>query len=237
VNDIRVWSEGAVIRGLADAFEHVDADPGKRAIVLCSEGKNFCAGANFASAIEGSGQDIDPLPLYAEAVRLFRTSTPIVAAIQGAAVGGGLGLAMVADFRVIGPSSRMVANFNQLGIHPGFGLSVTLPRVIGVQQAALLFYTGKTLAGLDAVSSGLADILAEDVNIRAAALDLATAIAASAPLAVTATRRTLRGRLADEIADAVQLEASEQRNHFRSDDFREGVRAMAERRTPQFSGA
>src|SRR5215471_4613357 len=108
--------------------------------------------------------------LYREAVRLFRCVKPVVAAVQGAAVGGGLGLSLVGDFRVASPESRFSANFSRLGFHAGFGLTVTLPRVIGVQQAALLFYTGRRLTGEEAKAIGLADVLVSQQELRAAAL-------------------------------------------------------------------
>ena len=97
--------------------------------------------------------------LYKEATRLFRARKPVVAAVHGAAVGGGLGLALVADFRVTCAEARFSANFNRLGFHPGFGLTTTLPRLVGPQQAALLFYTGRRIAGDEAVRIGLADLL------------------------------------------------------------------------------
>ena len=89
-------------------------------------------------------------PLYIEGNRLFRTKKPIVAAMHGAAVGGGLGLAMVADFRVTCPEARFCANFTRLGFHPGFGLTVTLPAVIGPTKAALMFYTSRRVPGDEA---------------------------------------------------------------------------------------
>ena len=152
----------------------------------------------------------------------------------GAAVGGGLGLSLVADFRVASPESRFTANFNRLGFHPGFGMSITLPRVVGEQKAALLFYTGRRIGGEEAHAIGLADVLVPLAEVRSAALALATEIAQSAPIAVTSTRRTLRRGLADEIAAITDHELSEQQAHFETADFAEGVKAMAERRVPVF---
>ena len=119
----------ALIRAIADAYAALDADPACRAIVLCSEGKHFCAGANFSAAAGSAAEE--PRPLYEQALRLFRSQTPVVAAVQGAAVGGGLGLALSADFRVATPESRFSANFSRLGFHHGFGLTVTLPALAG----------------------------------------------------------------------------------------------------------
>lgn len=224
-----------LIKEIADAFDGFDDDKGTRCIVLCAQGKNFCAGANFAPAVDG-GAAIDAKPVYMEALRLFRGNKPIIAVVQGAVIGGGLGLALVADFRVASAETRFAANFNRLGIHPGFGLSVTLPRVVGIQRAAMRFYTGERFTGIEAHAMGLVDVLAEESDLRGAGLKLAIEIARSAPLAVTATRRTLRRGFADEVAAAVDRELREQQIHFETADFREGVRAMGERRVPRFSG-
>ncbi|RYE97826.1 MAG: enoyl-CoA hydratase/isomerase family protein, partial [Oxalobacteraceae bacterium] len=154
----------------------------------------------------------------------------------GAAVGGGLGLSLVADFRVASAESRFTANFNRLGFHPGFGMSITLPRVVGEQKAALMFYTGRRIGGEEAHAIGLVDILAPQAELRDAALALAHEIAHSAPIAVVSTRCTLRRGLADAIAAITDHELTEQQQHFDTQDFKEGVKAMAERRLPVFSG-
>ena len=224
----------ALIQDLAKAFEGFDGDPGIRSVLLCSEGRNFCAGADFSSPARNTVGDRQGGHLYQQAVRLFRCGKPVVAAVQGAAVGGGLGLSLVADFRVASAESRFTANFNRLGFHPGFGLSITLPRVVGEQKAALLFYTGRRIGGEEAHAIGLADVLAPAEGLRAAALALAAEIAQSAPLAVVSTRNTLRRGLADAIEAITDHELEEQQKHFETADFKEGVKAMAERRTPVF---
>ena len=222
-----------LIRSLAKAFDMLSTDGHTRAIVLAAEGKGFCGGADFSRNRDGQ----KPGALYVEAVKLFRCPVPIVAAVQGAAIGGGVGLALVADFRVTCPSARFSVNFTRLGFHPGFGLSVTLPRLVGPQQAALLFYTGRRISGDEAVRIGLADVLADSVDdVRAKALALATEIAISAPLAIRDTRATLRAGLAQEVERAVQHEGSLQAVHFQTTDFKEGVAATAQRRDPVFTG-
>lgn len=231
------YFDKALIAELAEAFERFDADPAIRAIVLCAAGKNFCAGADFASRDRQSViGDSAGGHLYQQAVRLFRCGKPIIAAVQGAAVGGGLGLCLVADFRVASAESRFTANFSRLGFHPGFGLSITLPRVVGEQKAALLFHTGRRIGGEEAHAIGLVDLLAPPDGIRAAAIALAAEIAQSSPIAVTSTRNTLRRGLADAIAEITDHELREQERHFQTADFQEGVKAMAERRLPMFEG-
>lgn len=222
----------AMVRGVADALVAFDADDDVRAVVLCADGKHFSAGADFSGA-SGDGAN-DAGQLYAEAVRLFRTRKPIVAAVQGAAVGGGLGMALAADFRVAAPQARFSANFARLGFHQGFGLSVTLPRLVGEQMAAELLYTGRRVPGEEAVAIGLADRLAPLDAVRASAMAFASEIAGSAPLAVESIRATLRGDLADRVAAATAHEAAEQARLRTTHDFAEGTRAMIERRPPRF---
>ena len=220
-----------MIEGVAEALESLDGDPACRAIVLSAEGKHFCAGADFSSTESYSTGD-----LYTAAARLFRTTKPIVAAVQGAAIGGGLGLALAADFRVAAPEARFSANFARLGFHQGFGLSVTLPRLVGQQRAAEMLYTGRRLTGTDAHEIGLTDRLVPLDELGATARGLAAEIAGSAPLAVQSIRLTLRGDLADRIVAATDHELAEQERLRQTEDFAEGTRAMAERRTPNFLG-
>lgn len=224
------YFDAALIRQLADAYEQL-ADEGRcRAIVLCSQGKNFCAGANFHGD-NPAGDD-----LYEHAARLFAAPLPVVAAIQGAAVGGGLGVALSADFRVATRDSRFSANFARLGIHHGFGITVTLPLVVGHQRALELLYTGVRLKGETAHAVGLADRLVEADRLREKAIALAEEIAISSPLAVRSIRQTMRGDLADQVRKATAVELAEQAKLFGTADFREGVAAAAERRAPRFSG-
>ena len=227
-----------LIRDLAIAFEAIDADPDLRSIVLCAQGSAFCAGANFGTRGDPTGADSPRRvnPLYDEALRIFASAKPVVAAVHGPAIGGGLGLALVGDFRITCPEARFSANFNRLGFHPGFGLSVTLPRLVGLQQAALLFYTGRRITGEQALAIGLADGLVAQDQVRAEAIKLATEIAGSAPLAVQSTRESLRRGLVDEIRAAVARESLAQNREFLSADFKEGVAAMTARRAPVFTG-
>jgi enoyl-CoA hydratase/carnithine racemase len=223
-----------LIRDIASALETVDRTPELRAVVLASDGKAFCAGASFSG---GEGGSSDPGVLYREALRIFATRKPIVAAVQGAAIGGGMGLAMAADFRVVSPETRLAANFVKIGIHPGFGLTHTLPRAVGAQAAALLFYTGRRISGEEAVALGAADLLVPAEALRERALGLAAEIAENAPLAVESTRATLRDGIVDAIAAQTARESREQIALFATEDFKEGVRAVAERRPGRWAAA
>jgi 2-(1,2-epoxy-1,2-dihydrophenyl)acetyl-CoA isomerase len=222
-----------LIDELADAVLALDDEPGCRVVVLCSEGRNFCAGAEL-------GPDSDLVDhtanLYAQAVRLFSARKPIVAAVQGAAVGGGLGLALAADFRVASPETKFRCNFARLGFHQGFGTSVTLPAVVGQQRALELLYTGGQVKGDDAVRVGIADRVVPLDQLRDATVAFAAEIAASGPLAVLAIKQTMRGGLAEQVRAVTAREHEAQQSLRGTDDFAEGVRATSERRAPRFTG-
>ncbi len=228
----------ALINSLADAFDALDADDTCRCLVLCAQGKHFCAGANFsdrgAQTERATRTASTGNPLYTAAVRLFSNRKPVVGAIQGAAVGGGFGLAVLPDFRVAGPSTRFTANFVKLGFHPGFALTHTLPLLIGQQKANLMFYTGRRIDGETAHAWGLADVFTDDDSIRAAAVKLATEIAENAPLAVQSVRATMRAGLAAAVKTQTDHEFVEQHRLQQTEDHKEGVRAVAERRPGNF---
>jgi 2-(1,2-epoxy-1,2-dihydrophenyl)acetyl-CoA isomerase len=221
----------ALLTALADAYDELAEADDCRAIVLRSEGKHFCAGLDFAN---NKGQDI--AALYRNALRLFAAPLPVVAAVQGGAIGGGLGLALSADFRVATPSSRFSANFSRLGFHHGFGLTVTLPRIVGEQHAAELLYSGRRVDGSEARGLGLCDDLVDEADLLPAALARAGTIARSGPLAVRSIRATLRQGLVDRLRLAMDHECDVQESLRHSSDFAEGIAASAERREPRFTG-
>jgi 2-(1,2-epoxy-1,2-dihydrophenyl)acetyl-CoA isomerase len=225
------YFDTALLMALADAYEEVAADNDSRAIVLRSEGKHFCAGLDFAH-----NKDQDIAALYRNALRLFSAPLPVVAAVQGGAIGGGLGLALSADFRVATPASRFSANFSRLGFHHGFGLTVTLPRVVGEQQAAHLLYSGRRVGGNEARELGLCDDLVDEGELLSASLAFAGTITGSGPLAVRSIRATLRQGLVDRLRAAMDHECAVQERLRPSADFAEGIAASAERREPRFVG-
>ncbi|WP_293235423.1 enoyl-CoA hydratase/isomerase family protein [Mycolicibacterium sp.] len=225
-----------LVTGIADACESLDHERSCRAIVLRGLGKHFCAGAKLEAGAEDliSKASVETNPLYAQAVRLADCAVPMVAAVQGAAIGGGLGVALVADFRVASPGARFAVNFAQLGMHHGFGITVTLPGVVGQQHAMDLLYTGRRVSGDEALRIGLIDKLVPEDQLLSTAYELAFSIAASAPLAVRSIRETMRGDLAAKMASATAREHAEQRVLRATADYREGVASYAERRPGRF---
>src|SRR6202047_553732 len=236
----------SLINQIADALTDIDNDPQARAVVLAAQGKAFCAGANFndpAREAQEAREKSDPASnlgqithLYVQAVRIFRNKKPIVAAVHGAAIGGGLGLAVSADFRVTCPEARFSANFTKLGFHPGFGLTVTLPELIGKNNAELMFYTSRRVTGEEAYQWGLANECVPQDQVRSAAMKLAQEIAECAPLGLISTRATMRANLADRVLAATNHELVEQNRLRTTEDFKEGVKATAERRVANFKG-
>jgi len=234
----------SLITQIADALDDFDRDIEIRASVLSAQGKAFCAGADFSDParqeLEAKGDPADSLGsinhLYIEAVRIFRAKKPIVAAVHGAAIGGGLGLALSADFRVTCAEARFSANFTKLGFHPGFGLTVTLPELIGRNKAELMLYTSRRLTGEEAYRWGLANELVPLDQVKSAAMKLAGEIAECSPLGLLSTRATMRTGLADRVFAATNHELAEQTRLRATEDFKEGVKAAEERRATNFRG-
>ena len=225
-----------LIGGLADALEDLDGENDCRAIVLATTGKVFCAGADLANKLTDPSDMSNVSALYAQVVRLFDCQTPVVAAVQGAAIGAGLGLAVFADFRVASPEARFAANFTKLGYHPGFGLTHTLPRLIGHQRADLMFLTGRRFKPEEVAPWGLVDEIVPADKLMEAARALAREIAENAPLAIVATRKTLRDGIAQAVRTQIAHEFGQQAILRVTDDYAEGVKAVAERRPGNFAG-
>lgn len=217
-----------MLGALAEVLE--DADVGVRACVLRAEGRSFCAGAAF-----GSSGGPDPAAIYAHAVRLMVRRKPLVAAVRGAAIGGGLGLALVADMRVAAAGTSFHANFARLGICAGFGITYNLPRVVGAQKARDLLLTARRIGGKEALQIGLVDRLAAAPDVDGAALALADEIAANAPGALSTTRILLGTGEQEAFTQAIARELRLQAPLLGSADFVEGVAAARERRLPAFS--
>jgi enoyl-CoA hydratase/carnithine racemase len=232
------YASPALLERIADALDVVDADPGLRCSVLVAQGKAFCAGADLAGDASITGGDGMAAigQLYVQAERLFRRRKPMVAAVHGAAIGAGLGLALTADFRVAGPGARFSSNFVRLGFHPGFALTCTLPRLVGVQKANWLMLSAERMKPHDALACGLVDALAEAGDEVAQAHRMAAQIAANAPLALLAVRATMTAGLADAAVAAMRREHAEQTVLKGTADYAEGVASVFERRDAVFLG-
>ena len=224
---------------LRDHLEDLAADPEARVVLLTGAGdKAFVAGADIKYM---SGLDVDQAKEWGalghETGRLLETmAKPTIAAINGFALGGGCELAVACDIRYAASSAKLGQPEVNLGIIPGWGGTQLLARLSGLGVAKELNFTGRIIDAEEALRIGLADRLAAADEVRAAAIGFATEIAASAPLALLAIRETMRGDLADRVQTATAREHGEQQRLRATDDFREGVAAVAERRAPNFTG-
>lgn len=229
------------IHDIADVLEELDADTSIRCAVLAARGRSFCAGADLGGDGVGGGHDeavggSATLALYQGSGRLFDIKLPIVGAIGGPAIGGGLGLAMVPDIRITCPDARFSANFAALGIHQGFGLSVTLPALLGPSHAAQVLLSARRYRGEEAVEIGLADECVPSDRLMERTMEVASEIARNAPLAVRAIKGTLRLGLGDRVRAICEREAAEQLRLSVTADAKEGMAAVAERRVGEFTG-
>lgn len=222
--------------------EHEDI----RAVVVTGAGRSFCSGADFTTLpalANGTGQEgilashaaIESL--YQGFLGLGELPVPTIAAINGACVGGGLGIALLCDIRVVAGRAKVGANFSRLGIHPGMGITGRLPAVIGYQAAAKLLFTGALVRGEEAVELGLAMEACEFEDVLPRAMEIAAEIAEAAPLAVRCIKRTLKNTCDHDMDDVLAIEAMAQAILFQSQDAAEGVAAGMQSRSPRFRGA
>jgi enoyl-CoA hydratase/carnithine racemase len=229
-----------LLDSFASAAEAAHEDSEVRAVVVAGTGSCFSAGADLRSDMQrGDGQ----LPhersyaMYEPFLSVLDIEVPVIGALNGHAIGGGFGLALLCDVRIASRAAKYGANFCRLGLAPGLGISYLLPRLIGASRAAELLYTGRLMDGAELASIGLASRALEADAVVPAALDLAREIAASAPLAVRATKRSLAEGLGWDVRRAAWREAFAQAATVATSDFQEGVAAMLEKRPPRFTGA
>ena len=217
-----------------------------RVAVIRGAGKAFSAGGNLdrleeeAQAAKGekTGQGIGGgRSFYSLFLSIRDLNVPTIAAINGHAIGAGLCFSLGCDMRVVHERAKLGMTFVKLGIHPGMAATWNLPRLAGTAMAAELLYTGRLFGGDEAVRYGIANRCADDANFDNVVDELATAIAASAPVAVRAVKETLRGTFDRSIEDAIGMEADQQAMTFTTTDAMEGINAVREKRAPNFTGS
>jgi enoyl-CoA hydratase/carnithine racemase len=230
-----------VLAGFEAAVARARGDDALRAVILSGSGRSFCAGADFRS--RGAGRDgaaglphQEMLRTYAPFLSVLDIEVPTIAAMNGHAIGGGLGLALVCDLRVANREARYGANFARLGLHTGMAISYLLPRIVGVPQAADLLFAGRIVDGTEAARLGLAHCAVDPDQVAGEARRRAEAIAGCAPLAVRLIKRSFYRGLDWDPRAAAEREAWAQSATFRTEDAREGIRALLEKRPPHFQG-
>ncbi len=236
----------AMLIRMYDAYEEASADPEIRCIVMTGAGGNFCAGADLR-AMSGDTDDSDPLDtrarmaedpdiIYKALFRHYRPTKPIVAAVEGAAIAGGTELLQATEIRVAGESARFGVSEARWSLYPMAGSAVRLPRQIPYTQAAEILLTGKHLSAAEALRIGLIGHVVPDGRALDKALEIARVVAANGPLATDAITRTLHECDGMTLDEALRHEWDYGQAVFRSNDAKEGPRAFAEKRPPNFTG-
>ncbi len=228
---------------LLPAFEkciqQVKKNKDLRCIIITGTGKSFCAGADFKSNIFGT-EDKLPNEIFMDFYRPFlliqEIEIPVIAAMNGHAIGGGFGLALICDIRIANNNAKYGANFARLGIHPGMAVTYMLPRIIGLPRAMELLFTGRLINGKESEKIGLVNYSVKEEDVLEKAMELAQEIASCAPTAVKMIKRSVFRGLDWNPAFAAEFEAHCQSRTFEMKDAKEGILALLEKRKPDFCG-
>ncbi len=231
---------GPMLALLRQAWDQVDTDPGIRVCVLTGAGGAFCAGADLKAMARSHPGDagagaFDP-SVIEPLLKGRRLTKPLIAAVEGAAVAGGTEILQATDIRVAGESARFGVSEARWGLFPLGGSAVRLPRQIPYTVAADLLLTGRHITAAQALAIGLIGHVVPDGQALPKAMEIAEVIAANGPVAVRAILRTIRETEGLPENEAFQIESKLGMEVFRSEDAKEGPRAFAEKRTPQFQG-
>jgi cyclohexa-1,5-dienecarbonyl-CoA hydratase len=230
---------GQLVADLAEAVTSAAA-PGVRA-VLVTGAPHFAAGADIAGFkvlmdAGGSGADLG-VQLGATLARLEALPKPVIAAVRGFALGGGLELAMACDLRMLAEGAKVGQPEIKLGVIPGAGGTQRLPRLVGMGRARDLIYTGRMVDAAEAHRIGLADRVVPDADLEAAALAWAEELAGGATAAIAVAKRVIASGWDRPLAEGLALEVDGFREVFATADAVEGVHAFLEKRAPRFSGS
>ena len=237
---------GPMLIRMYDAYEEASNDPDVRCIVVTGAGGNFCSGADLR-AMAGDAEQSDPLDtrarmaadpdiVYKALFRHYRPTKPIVAAVEGVAIAGGTEILQAMEIRVAGESARFGVSEVRWSLYPMGGSAVRLPRQIPYTHAAEILLTGKHLSAAEALEIGLIGHVVPDGQALEKALEIAGVVAANGPLAAAAITRTLHECDGMELDEALRHEWDYGQAVFRSNDAKEGPKAFAEKRPPNFTG-
>jgi enoyl-CoA hydratase/carnithine racemase len=232
-----------LLEAFAQSVRRAREERSLRAVILTGSGRSFCAGADFRATRAPRGAAGDArlahetmLETYAPFLSLLDVEVPVIGALTGHAIGGGFGLALLCDLRVANREARYGANFARIGLHTGMAVSYLLPRLVGLPTAVDLLFSGRLVTGEEAARIGLVHAAVDASEVVAEAQRRAEAIAACAPVAVRLIKRSLYRGLGWDPRGAAEAEAWAQAATFATEDVREGIRALLEKRDPRFEG-
>jgi 2-(1,2-epoxy-1,2-dihydrophenyl)acetyl-CoA isomerase len=228
---------------LLDAVTRASADPDVRVIVVTGAGKGFCAGGDVKAMNEAKeGRRERPViekvaPSRDRTILAMRDAPqPIIAAVNGAAAGAGMNLALACDIRIASTAARFSQAFVKRGLHPDWGGTYFLPRAVGMAKAAELIFTGDVIDAAEALRLGLVSQVVEPEMLMPTVHELARKIAAGPPLAIRLAKRALYKSADGDLRSALEFETFAQNVCFETEDATEGVRAFVEKRAPVFRG-
>lgn len=226
-----------LLNDLSEQLDKIETDSSVKAVVLTGEGKFFSAGADIKefTALQATS-DYQSLSEKGQQLfdRIEHFPIPVIAAIHGAALGGGLELAMACHIRIVTENAKLGLPEVTLGIIPGFAGTQRLPHYVGTAKAYEMILTGEPISGEEAKALGLANQVAEDEAVYNKAIKLAEAIAARSKLSINAVMNLVPYAKSDQFAGGVQAEAKAFAEIFGSDDAKEGVQAFIDKRQPNF---
>lgn len=227
---------------LNDALARLAGDDTIRVVVITGAGRAFCAGGDLAAIGKGrqgrETQSLEPLLRAGmQAVLRMRTMPqPVIAAVNGAAAGAGMNIALAADIRIAAAEATFGQNFSKVGLFPDYGGTYFLPQLVGPAKAAEMFYTGDMIDAKAALSLGIVNHAVPGAQLEAEVRSLAQKIALGPSLAIQAVKKTLFGAEKSRLSEALEHEVQEQIRCYLSEDCSEGIRAFFDKRVPKFQG-
>jgi enoyl-CoA hydratase/carnithine racemase len=233
-----------MLQQLSARLDEADRSAAVRAVVLTGAGKGFCSGLDIKDAMAGTGiggggsggAELAMQTRHLPTVVLFEMDTPVIAAVNGAAAGYGLDLALGCDIRLMGESSRLLPGFAKRGVVPESGGTWYLPRLVGWAKAAEIAYLGRDLDAAESERLGLVNKVVPDDDLMTVATEWAREIAANAPLSVRAMKRLMRHGLTEDFASHTHHVLLQTMQLFATKDFGEGLTSFMEKRPPKFEG-
>lgn len=224
---------------VTDLVRTLNQDPSARVLILTGAGRAFCAGGAISTLQSRASRSSaePPKNFYKRFLALRQLEIPTIAAINGPAVGAGFCIALACDLRIAAAHAKMGLNFVRLGIHPGMAATFTTPRIVGLAKACEVIFTGRLYTGEEAGALGLVNRVVPLENLMDETLALAREIAGNAPIAVRLAKKALYRGEADRLEAAIEIESEHQAYTWTTEDAKEGIAAMREKRTPQFRGA
>jgi 2-(1,2-epoxy-1,2-dihydrophenyl)acetyl-CoA isomerase len=231
---------GTMRQEIADALVELERDPAVRVIVITGAGRGFCAGADvgyLAELIER--RDVEAMAALVEAGRrvvmtMRESSKPVIGSINGVAAGGGANLALACDLRIAGDQARLGQTFNRIGLHPDWGGTYFLPRLVGPAKALELFWLAELLDAPECLRLGLFNRVVPQSVLEQETMTIARTLAAKPALALSLAKRAVYASLDRTLPEMLDYELEAQLRCFESGDAAEGVTAFLDKRAPVF---